>query len=285
MTLAAATWVGPQLFDGAAAKDRLREATRGDSDLRYTVTYLDGGYDLVLPPDATLTAGQKAVLGHWGSGDQLSGLEALTAQLRAAGAADPNVLTVRVTLEGRRNQPVKIDAIEAVNVQRRNPYSGIFLSIPPQGPGNTIKMMLNLDEVRPVVRAAIPVPSGDPPRTTERDGVRPGSPYFADKTLTIDDAEEDALVVQSIAARWATSFDLRITYRLGDQTRSLLVDNDGHPFAVTPLNCIDHSVSDRGQLVSEGHVSYQQVWELKNDFTGAAPVADPHHYPIGFPYC
>jgi hypothetical protein len=286
LVLAVLTWVGPQIIDGAAVKDWLREAARADGDLRYTVEYVDGGFDLVLPQGATLTNGQKSTLKDWSTpANLMSGLQGLVEELRAAGAADPNVLTVRVTLEGRRNQPIKVDAIEPVNIRRQAPYSGIFLSIPPQGPGNTIKLMFNLDEVQPIARVAVPVKEGDPPKPTEKDDIRPGPPFFQNTTLTVNDGQEDAIVIQSVATRWATSFDIRIAYRVGDQAKSLIINNAGHPFAVTPLNCTDHSTFADGHPDAPGHVSYQQVWEIRNDFTGADTVANPNHFEIGFPYC
>jgi hypothetical protein len=285
LILAAMAWVGPQVIDAAAAKDRVRKVAQGDADLRYTVTYLDGGYDLVLPPTAALTSAQISTLRNWSGGDGNSKLNKLTTELRAAGAADPNILTLRLTLEGRRAQPIRIDAIEAVDVRRQRPYTDTFLSIPPQGMNNTIRMMFNLDEIRPVARTASPVGPNEPPRPIERDDVRPGAPFFQSATLTINDREEDAIVLQSVVTRWATSFNVRIAYRVGDQSKTLLITNGGHPFAVTPLHCTDHTVLSQGRQLVEGHVSYRQIWQNRNDFTGADPVADPAHYAIGFPYC
>lgn len=286
LVLAVLGWAGPQLIDGAAAKDRLRQAARADGDLRYTVEYLDGGDDLVLPNGATLTDRQKSTLKDWSTPtNPMARLDGLVGELRAAGAANPNVLTVRVTLEGRRNQPIKVDTVEPVNIRRQAPYAGIFLSIPPQGGGNTIKMIFNLDEAHPIARLPVPVKEGDPPKPTQSDGMQPGPPFFQNTTLTLGDGEEDAIVIKSVATRWATSFDIRIAYRVGDQARTVTINNAGHPFAVTPLNCTDHSTFSDGHPSGPGHVSYQQVWQIRDDFTGADPATDPNHFETGFPNC
>ena len=65
--------------------------------------------------------------------------ERLIDELRISGGANPNDLMLLLALEGRRNQPIHVDDIRPVNIRRSSPYSGTFLHIPPQGPGETVK--------------------------------------------------------------------------------------------------------------------------------------------------
>jgi hypothetical protein len=284
--LGAGAAAAPQVIDPAALGDHIRGLTRGDDDLRYTVSFIDGGYDLVLPPGLVLTDQQRAALRHWSLPGVPDGGEPpivrLAAQLRAAGAADPNVLTLRITLEGRRNEKVKIDDIEAVDVKRQPRFANVLVLGEPQGPRNTIPMMFNLDEFRPVVRTAEPIKATDPVKPTEKDDVRPGPPFFQRTQLTLGDGEENALVVQSITTRQAVSFRIRISYRLGADRKTLTIDNAGHPFAVTPVNCTDASKPSHGK---DGHAAYREVWQMRNAMDGADPVATPSHFSIGYPYC
>jgi hypothetical protein len=62
----------------------------------------------------------------------------------------------------------------------------------------------------------------------------------------------------------------------------LTIDNAGHPFAVTPVNCTDASKPSHGK---DGHADYREVWQMRNAMDGADPVATPSHFSIGYPYC
>jgi hypothetical protein len=272
--------MGPEIVDNAAAKDAVRDMVGSDDELRYTLQYLDPGFDLVLPAGVELTAEQEEFLDNWSLDYQDPNgysLDRLISDLRAAGGANPNELLLALTLEGRRNQPIHVDDIRPVDVRRTEPYSATFLNIPPQGPGETVKVMFDFDEVEPRARAAVDDGSG---------GYRPGGLFFQEQTLTVEDAKQDTIFIKSTATRWAVTFAIRVDYRIGDERNHLLIDNDGHPFALTPMNCTDRSrIGPDGGLVSVGHASYRQMWSLRGDFRGIDRVPDAGHVEMGFPYC
>lgn len=273
------TWVGPEILDNAAAKDKVREAVRPDAEVRYTVQHLDPAYDLVVPSGIDLTDKQKTFLRKWSLDYQDPAgysLTRLIEELRATGGANPNELMLSLTLEGRRSQPIHVDDIRPVNIHHSAPYSGTFLNIPPQGPGETVKIMFNFDEVEPRARTAI--------YTGGRHEA--GGLFFQDNTLTIEDAKQNTIFVKSITTRWAVTFDIRIDYRIGDKPDHLLINDHGRPFALTPMNCTDRSQLDaNGATVADGHAAYERVWKLRGDFQGIEPVQEPMRYEIGPPYC
>lgn len=274
------TWGGPEVVDNAAAKDAVRDMFGADDELRYTLQYLDPGYDLVLPADVELTAEQETYLDNWSLDYRDPNgydLNRLINDLRAAGGANPNELLLALTLEGRRNQPIHVDDIRPVDIRHTEPYSATFLNIPPQGPGETVKVMFNFDEVEPRARTAVDDGSGT---------YRPGGLFFQEQTLTIEDAEQDTIFIKSTATRWAVTFNIRIDYRIGDERSHMLITNNGHPFALTPMNCTVHSqMGADGGLVNSGYASYRQMWSLRGDFQGIDRVPDATHVELGFPYC
>jgi hypothetical protein len=267
------------VFDVPWVADKIRSIFRpGEQDIGYTVQHPDPGYDLVLPAGVELTAEQQRLLRTWSveSPDATNTLGRLITDLRAKGGANPNELNLRVTLEGQRRQTINVDGVYPVNIRRTKPYDGTFLSIPPQEPGETIGMMLNFDEVNPRARVAV------------NDGgeYKPGDLFFQQKTLKIEDAKEDALFIKSIATRSAVTFEIRVDYRLGDESKHRIINDHGRPFALTPMNCADHTRrAEDGQPITNGHASYDHIWKLNGDFKGIVPVRSPDRFKIGNPYC
>src|SRR5215467_11075799 len=51
-------WLVPQIIDIPAVQDHLRTASQGHGDIRFTVAYLDDGYEIVLPFRSAYTAQQ-----------------------------------------------------------------------------------------------------------------------------------------------------------------------------------------------------------------------------------
>lgn len=279
LVVALALLLAGAIFDVPAFKDLIHSTARpADKDVRLTVRHEDPGFDLALPSGVELTARQKRLLTHWSlhSADPTGDLGRLIAELRAEGGANPNELPLRITLEGRRNQPINVDDVRPVDIRRFKPYDGTFVSIPPQEPGETVKMMFNFDEVNPRARVAV---------GSEGD-VRPGGLFFEEKTLTIRNAQQDALAIKSIATRWAVTFKIRVDYRVGGATGHLTVADHGRPFALTPMNCADHTrLAESGQPISSGHASYRHIWRLDGDFRGIHPVRRPDRFELGVPYC
>jgi hypothetical protein len=87
----------------------------------------------------------------------------LTDQLRAAGSVDLSDLTLRVTLEGRSNQDVRILGIRPV-VERTAPLDGTLFFAPSQEGEPSMNMIVDLDDPMPVLRKADE--NGTPARTS-----------------------------------------------------------------------------------------------------------------------
>ncbi|GAB3806725.1 hypothetical protein [Micromonospora zhanjiangensis] len=274
-------WAGPEVVDGPAAKDAIREVARSTEDLRYTVAHENDGWVIALPTGVELTARQKSFLGKWSldytDPDGYS-LDRLAAELRAAGGAEIPKQTLRLTVEGRRNQPIRVDSIKPVNVRREKPYDGTLLFVPPQESGNTVEMMFDFDEADPRARVAA--------RRDDSGEYKPGELFFQKKTLTIKDAVQDTLVVRSVASRWAVSFEIRIDYHLGNEARHVVITDEGHPFSLSPMSCADRTrLAADGTPISQGHANYRQIWAMRGDFKGIEEVPDPNRYELGSPFC
>ncbi|WP_433812600.1 hypothetical protein [Actinomadura scrupuli] len=273
----------PQIVDAPAAKDKVRGAVQpgGGQDVRFSVQFNDPAIQLVTPAGVTLTPRQRRYLSTWKFGpDQASqnpdgyGMDKLIAELRAAGAANPDELYLLIRLEGRRNQPLFVDDVRPVDIKRARPYAGTLVNIPPQEGGDTSKMIFNFDEVDPRAHQAIG-PEGGP--------YKPGGLFFNDKTLTIKDGEQDSILVKSITTRSAVTFEIQIDYRIGGRPKHLKIDNRGRPFALTPFNCTKRTELTKNGF-NPGEVSYQDIWTL-GATSGIDHVSDPAHHPFGSPWC
>ncbi len=258
--------LAPEAFEVAAVKDKIRSAKPGGgADIRYTVRFQDPGYQLVTPAGVTLSAGQRRYLKEWELGDPATqsrdgyDLDKVMRELRAAGAANPDELFLRLTLEGRRNQPIFVDDVRPVDIHRTAPLKGAFLDLPPQDGGETQKMVFDFDEAVPRARKAV---ESESPESTEE--FTPGGLFFHTETLTVKDAVQDSLVIKSMATRKAVTFKIRVDYRIGDTSRHLTIDDHGRPFALTPVNC-----TRKGRPVENGYVNgrvaYEDIWQMGDD--------------------
>ncbi|MFE0589150.1 hypothetical protein [Micromonospora echinospora] len=284
--------LGPQLYDGDEIKDTVRDAVRNDSEIRHTVQFMDEGFSLVLPAGFVMSESRRRML----AAVRFDGTEPVEEQLAEvlgpARAARPVVLNLRLTLEGRRNQPIFVDRISLVDIERTAPYSGTLISIPPQGPGSTVRMMFNLDEHRPQARVAEQVDENDDEAVrrfaVKTDRHKPGALFFSHNTLTVKSAEEDALFLQAVATESAVSFRIRIDYRIGDRKGELVVDDAGEPFRVTPMNCVTRSRwGPDGAVLAWGTASYENAWELSGGFSGLflEERSDPRRLEAGSSGC
>ncbi|MFC7382817.1 hypothetical protein [Sphaerisporangium rhizosphaerae] len=262
------TTLGPDLFDIPAIQDDLREWRDAD-DFRYAVDYNDPAIQLVLPAGVDLTAKQAAYLKGWslareGARNSDEKVPDLLKELREIGAATPvDVTHIAISVEGRRRQPIHVDAIYPVQIHRTAPYSGTLVNITPEGGGDTLQMMFNFDEITPRARTTI---DGD---DVSGAPLKPGVPYFDKHTLTIEDGKEDEINIAMTGTRYAVSFKIRIDYRIGGQRRHQIIGYGERPFLVTPFNCVDPAPRDKrgnfvmakdGRDIVMGHISYDHIW-------------------------
>ncbi|WP_405093688.1 hypothetical protein OG767_13390 [Micromonospora sp. NBC_01392] len=273
-------WVGREVVDGPAVKDRIREVTRAKDDVRYTITHENDGWIIALPEGVALTPAQRSFLAKSSyTVPEVDGytLDRLAGELRAVGGAEVPKQTLRLTVEGHRNQPIRVDSIKPVNIHHQRPYDGTLLLVPPQEGGNTAEMVFNFDDVDPQARIALDDDNG---------GYKPGEPYFLKKTLTIKDAAQDVVVIRSMTTRSAVSFEIQIDYHIGDEARHIVIDDGGHPFSVSPMRCADRSTLDAdGALISQGHASYQKILARSGASGAIDDVRNPGRFELGTPFC
>lgn len=169
--------------------------------------------------------------------------------LREVGAVNLETLTLRTVFTSRRNQQINIIGIEPEIVARTAPWSGTLFSAPPQAGSPTMNMMFDMDRVRPQARDAV----YDDASAT----IKPGKPFFAQRTITLRDGKQQVVLVRAHTERHYVSFRLRVTYMLGDDPKTLTVDDDGRPFELTA------SSDDASGTGSQ----YRRVFELQSDFS------------------
>jgi hypothetical protein len=217
-----------QLLDLDAAKDQLRPGP--DLRTRVDVVHLDDqGYSMAFADDYTPTQNQ----------DQLTRAifedpEALSRHLRRSGGVDVERLTLRVLLEGRSNQEIHVVDIRPVDLRRTAPLEGTLFFVPPQEGAASIVLLLNMDERVPVATGVDRVDEWGPV---------PGGPFFESNSIRLADREQDILVIRVSATREAVQFRLQADYLLGDDLKSTVIDDDGKPFALTPLNCVRRGIA------------------------------------------
>ncbi|MBM7775745.1 hypothetical protein JOD54_005949 [Actinokineospora baliensis] len=169
------------------------------------------------------------------------------ADVRDLGGVQIWNLTLRITLEGRRNQLIRVVDVAPRIVSREPPPAGTLLLMPAQGGDAALRMLVDLDEPRPVLRLVV----GDNP--FDKKG---GTPYFDANTISLKDNEQQVIVLRARSQRDLFRFDLTVTYQIGGETRHQTIDDGGKPFAVAGPS-----------KTASGLLSYQHVHQLDNDYS------------------
>jgi len=180
-------------------------------------------------------------------------------KLRETGGADIQNLTIRVIVEGHRNQQIRILNVRPLLLARATPLKGtLFFSPPQEGSPSTLRMMFNLDEPTPVAHESI---------QNEKDGYmpKPGPPFFENSTITLNDGEQQVLMIRTKAEQHYVAFNLAIDYRIGDYNKTLVISNHGQPFRITGMNYGS----------SRDIWSYQRAFNMTNDYSYCS-VINPH---------
>jgi hypothetical protein len=217
------TFIPQQLVDNQA----LGDAVRNGDDLRVTVDVVndDGDYTIAtpetwsLPPDNPLNQ-------HVSSDAALQ----LMSTIRTHGGFDVGRLRVRLLLEGRRNQQIRVTDIVVTNSKDIATVSGTLVNLHEEGGDGSIEVLFDLNDPLPGARIPEPNPNGP--------GLVAGNPYFSQNTISLNDREQ-VVVVPEVrpAANHASEFELSVRYTIGGERRSMTIDNNGQPFRVTPLSC------------------------------------------------
>jgi hypothetical protein len=252
LIVASLTSLPGQIVDLDAAKDRIRPGD--DLAVRVDVVHLgDQGHSMVAAGDHPPTKEERAAIGsfNWEGNEQIS------AALRRRGWFELEQLTLRVALQGRSNQEVRIVDIRPTQIERTPPLGGTLYFMPPQAVGEVIQLLLNMDEPQPVMRAV---------QDVDEWGPVPGQPYFETTTVSLADREREVAVIRASAQRAAVRFKLKLDYLLGGELKSIVIDDAGQPFRISPLNCVRRGVA-----------SYRRVHEW------GGPVARPSAWQIDDP--
>jgi hypothetical protein len=247
------TGIPGQLLDVPAIKDRLRSGP--DLSVTAETVYLDDeGRSFATPRGVEPGAQLRRALRQPGAAASPD----LVTKLRAAGGVSFAVLTLRLILEGRRNQQVDILDIrpDPASLRRAAPLAGTLFHVSAQGGSATLRMLVNLDEPVPVAR--------EPRLDSATETQRPGAPFFENTTISLQDRERQVVVLRALTERYDATFRLRITYRIGDSDKVVLVDDGGRPFQVT--------APSPGPAPDTW--AYQEAYDLQGDFS-LCRLADP----------
>jgi hypothetical protein len=244
MIVGVLTGIPGQVFDVESVKDSVRPGPDFRSSVEI-VNLADQGFSVAFPGAYRPSPGEARLA------SRLDGNTApqLDARLRAHGAVDLRKLSLRIALEGRSNEELRILDIRPVDVVRTAPVAGTLFYIPPQEGAATLRMIVNLDDPLPVVRTAV-IGSGD-----ELVGTRP---FFEENTIRLRDRERDVILLRATAERYSVRFKLEVEYLIGAKRKHAVIDDDGRPFRVTGMNC----------TAEPGIASYANAYELGNDPQG-----------------
>lgn len=255
------TGIPAQLVDVPAAQDKLRSGP--DFSVVVDITYLDDEGRSMATGATHLDEQLLHVLAQPGGAATPEFLKLA----RAAGGVNAEKLTLRVVLEGRRNQQIRILDIRPVVVEQTPPLSGTLFNAGPQGGEPTLRMIIDFDRPNSVVREVLPESAPLDPKG--------GRPFFDNTTISLRDREQQVLLIRTTVTRYHVAFKLQIDYRIGDESKIMEIADHGRPFRVTGIN-----------PGPEPHtLSYERAFELQGDFS-LCPVADPHRIPTNsMPTC
>ncbi|MEU6404221.1 hypothetical protein [Streptomyces sp. NPDC046985] len=236
-----------QVFDTDAVEDGLRSGP--DSSVSAEVVRMDDeGLSAITRDEFRPNAAQEQMLERRGSVNTA----AFGRLMRAYHAVSPEVVTVRATVTGRRNQKIDIEDIRPLITARTAPLSGSYLNVPPQGAPSTLNMLFDMDRPFPIARNV------DVDAFCADGGQQKalGPPFFGQRTITLQDKEQQVLLIRAITTEHYVAFRLEVDYMLGNEKKKAVIDDHGKPFEVSALN-----------LTPDGKLGYHSVYELQSDFS------------------
>jgi hypothetical protein len=237
-----------QWFDQVDDGPNRRDDLRSGSEIRATVTKVwlnDEGRTMVTPPGRLPDEEMRRALGQPGAAAD----DAVLQRIEQLGGVRAEELTLQIILEGRRNQQIRITSIAPEIEEKSEPLTGTLFNIPIQAGDASLRMLLDLDEDRPVVRE---VEEDD--ATFE---LKSGDPYFDANTISLNDNEQQVVVLRALTNRYFFTFRIKVTYQIGGETKDMVVDDNGKPFAITAM----HYGSDPAVR------SYEHAFSLGGDFS------------------
>jgi hypothetical protein len=142
--------------------------------------------------------------------------------LAARGAVDMGSTEVRLTVSGNRTERVRIVDITPVSDCSQPPISGALFVSPAAGADAITRLTFDLDDPHPVARKSV---SGG--------GAHRGEPYFAGRTMSLQQGEQQVFIVTATTQLHLCRFELELSVLDGGTKRTQKVDDHGRPFQVT----------------------------------------------------
>ncbi|MFF0770898.1 hypothetical protein ACFYUK_18580 [Nonomuraea wenchangensis] len=147
--------------------------------------------------------------------------------LRARGAVDPEVTTIKLVLRGDREKRVRITGMRALS-KCVAPLTGTYMSSFSAGQDTLIGVGLNLDRPNPRAQIIALDSNGFPDWPMRMVG-----DYFATKTVSLKQDEEVVFEVWAQTMKHYCEFRLEVTVIDGDKEVRQVIDNHGQPFRVS----------------------------------------------------
>ncbi|MFJ4771083.1 hypothetical protein ACIP88_18565 [Streptomyces uncialis] len=157
----------------------------------------------------------------------------------SAEAIEVESVTSSILLTNERNQKIKIVNIEIDIVERGSPWSGTLFCIGPQAGAPNMQMLFDLDAAKPVARS------------TDETMEEVGPPFFYSRTIDLPERGQETIAVRAVTKRSFVSFQLVVTYVIGQERKVVTVDNNGRPFRVTAFN-----------RTAAGSSSYRRIFSM-----------------------
>ncbi|WP_320064843.1 hypothetical protein [Micromonospora sp. RTGN7] len=153
------------------------------------------------------------------------GLEVgLQAVVQFSRQGTPRLLTrVRLSIVGGWTQPIFVRQLRAKVLQRSPPLAGAYLFHGDQGGEAPLEIGFNLDETRSLARVV------------KKDGISLGEAYMDRHVLELKPGEPKSIDVQAFTDRSYCEWVIELDCDLGDERRTVTIDDDGKPFRSTRL--------------------------------------------------
>lgn len=189
--------------------------------------------------------------------------EELHNRLRNRGFLDAEYTLFKLSIEGRRNSPVRVIDIEPHVVNRRPP-SPLFSSLGPgpQGSGSSIGIGYDLDEQIPAARKINPMSDG--PSYADYFA----EPFFGESNTQLARGEQEIYQVIARTFRWDVEWFLRVSVLVAGQSDPIVVQvGNGEK----PFRTVAYPDPDVPQNYSERYVINLELSEIK--FVHCSPGA------------
>ncbi|GAA0909017.1 hypothetical protein [Virgisporangium aurantiacum] len=180
---------------------------------------------------------------------------ALEKRLREVGGYYAGSVVLQISLQAVGNVPIRVSDVRLSNIKREPPINHTLVAYPTGADEKTFKMTFDLDEPVPVAK-----------EYSDTGGA--GQPFFQNRTLTLNQSDDDVLLLAISVEKWSVSFGVSIDYVVNGQRGVVEVKDEGRPFRVTGYNC---------PRPGQTYTPYQQIWDaLPGTDNGKLGPIDDH---------